>query len=205
MTTIATAAALMLSLGGACERPAEGAVTKQPDDEGVELSWSLSKDPDGGRLRIEYRLANNSDHPIYVADRLVAYHEGAVKLVPDRVIVAAGEQPDAIRFVRAMVDTRSTEYQHAPGANLVKPGAVHVGRASVPLPLRGWHNYGEPPRIPTAPARAVLEIAYLVGDAIEWGRVTTTDGAAVTVPQLSSYHRFVRLARSPALDLQLAR
>jgi hypothetical protein len=89
----------------------------------------------------------------------------------------------------------------------VAPGASHVGTAVVPLPLKGWHNYAGPPRIPEAPARARLEIAYLKGDAIEWGRVTTSDGTQVTVPQLGSYHRFARLAvgRSTPLPVKPAR
>ena len=197
-----TAVVLMLWLAGACNRvEAEGDAMDRPDDEGVELTWTLRQDPDGRRLRIDYRITNTTGGDIYVADQLLAYHEGKTKLVPDRVVVTAGDQPDTIRFVRGIVDTGTTRMDHAPGAYQVKSGASHVGTAAVPLPLKGWHNYGAPPRIPQAPVRTRLEIAYLKGDAIEWGRVTTSDGIHVTVPQLGSYHRFARLAVGRSLPL----
>jgi len=185
----------MIWLLGACNRvEAEGDPMGTADDEDVELTWNLSQEPDGRRLRIDYRLTNTSGGDIYVADQLIAYHEGKTKLVPHRVIVGAGDQPDTVRFVRGLVGTGTARYDHPPAAHRVAPGASHLGTAAVPLPLKGWHNYAGPPRIPAAPARARLEIAYLKGDGIEWGRVTTSDGTQVTVPQLGSYHRFARLA-----------
>lgn len=197
-----TAVVLMLWLAGACNRlEAEGETMDTPDDQGVELTWSLRQDPDGRRLRIDYRLTNNSGGDIYVADQLLAYHEGKTRLVPDRVVVTAGDQPDTVRFVRGIVDTGTTRYDHPPAAYRVTPGESHLGTAAVPLPLKGWHNYSSPPRIPEAPARARLEIAYLKGDGIEWGRVTTSDGTQVTVPQLGSYHRFARLAVGRSIPL----
>ena len=190
-----TAVGLMLWLAGACSRvEAEGDTMDTPDDQGVELTWTLRRAPDGRRLQIDYRLTNRSAGDIYVADQLLAYHEGKTRLVPDRVIVTAGDQPDTVRFVRGIVDTGTTRFDHPPGASRVAPGASHEGTAAVPLPLKGWHNYGAPPRIPPAPAHARLEIAYLKGNGIEWGRVTTSDGTQVTVPQLGSYRRFARLA-----------
>jgi hypothetical protein len=190
-----TAVALMLWLAAACSRAeAEGDRMDKADDRGVELSWTLKRDPDGRQLQIDYRLTNRSGGDIYVADRMLAYHEGKTRLVLERVVVTAGDQPDTVRFVRGIVDTGTTRYDHPPGAYQVAAGATHVGSAVVPLPLRGWHNYAGPPRIPEAPARAQLEIAYLKGEGIEWGRVTTSDGTEVAVPQLPSYHRFARLA-----------
>jgi len=197
-----TAVVVMLWLAGACSRvEAEGDSMDTPDDRGVELSWTLSRDPDGRQLRIDYRLTNRSGGDIYVADRMLAYHEGKTRLVPERVIVTAGDQPDTIRFVRGIVDTGTTRYDHPPGAYQVAPGASHVGTAVVRLPLKGWHNYAGPPRIPERPARAQLEIAYLKGEGIEWGHVTTSDGTDVTVPQLGSYHRFARLAVGQSVPL----
>lgn len=169
--------------------------------DGVELTWTLQKEPDGRRLRIDYRLSNRSGGDIYVADQLLSYHEGKVKLVPERVVVTAGDEPDTVRFVRGIVATGTTRFDHPPGAFQVAPGESHLGTASVPLPLKGWHNYAAPPRLPEAPARAQLAIAYLKGNRIEWGRITTSDGTHVTVPQIGSYHRFARLAIGRSLPL----
>jgi hypothetical protein len=112
-----TAIVLMLWLAGACSRAeAEGDRMDTTDDRGVELSWSLSQDPDGRRLLIDYRITNTSGGDIYVADSLLSYHEGKTRLVPDRVIVTAGDQPDTVRFVRGIVGTGTTRFDHPPGA-----------------------------------------------------------------------------------------
>lgn len=160
----------------------------------VELDWTMTKDASGKRLHIDYSLKNKTADNIYVADQLLAYHEGKTKLVPARVIVAADSEPGVVRFVRGIVDTGTTQFDKPPGATLVKAGAMHKGSADLDLPLTGWHNYAPPPAIPAHPKAAVLEIAYLRGP-IEWGKVTTSDGIDVTVPQLPSYNRTAKLAR----------
>jgi hypothetical protein len=160
----------------------------------VELSWSL--DAKGSALEISYALVNRLETDIFVADRLIAYHQGKRVLVPERVIVTAGDAEGSVRFARSLVKTRTTQMDHPPGAQRLAAGATHRGSARVDLPVRGWHNYGTPPATPPKPTTAILEIAYLVGDDIEWGSVKLTDGTDVTIPQLPSYRRLARTIRS---------
>ncbi len=175
--------------------------TAMAENKDVELKWSLTPAPDGSHLRIEYELTNRLDSDIFVADQLLAYHGGQIKLVPDRVVVTAGKTSGELRFVRAVVKTNTTRMDHPPGARRLKPGATHQASAQVPLPLRGWHNYGTPPAIPDNPTSAVLEIAYLVGDSIQWGKIKTSDGKEVTIPQLPSYRQFARIASGKSTPL----
>lgn len=192
---------LVLFLLAACDRATGTPLPPSPSvkpmtNPDVDLKWSLTKSPDGQRLIIEYTLQNKTAQKIFVADKLLAYHGGQIRLVPDRVIVTADSEANVVRLVRGVVSTRTTQFDHPPGATAVEPGATHKGSASVPLPLKGWHNYAPPPSIPSAPQRAVLEIAYLTGSDIEWGAVKTADGVDVTIPQLPSYRSESKFARA---------
>lgn len=190
---------VVLLLLGACSR-ATGTPPPQPKAEqmsnpDVDLSWTMTKDASGKQLHIDYTLTNKTHETIYVADQLLAYHEGKIKLVPARVVVAADSQPGVIRFVRAVVETETSQFDHPPGAAALSAGAIHKGSADVELPLTGWHNYAPPPPLPARAKSAVLEIAYLRGP-VDWGQVRTSDGKEVTIPQLPSYNRAAKIARS---------
>ena len=206
-TIITSAMALALAAGcskdsnpGAPEPPEPAPAETETEEEPVEtnsdvdLDWTMSRA--GDALRIEYRLTNRTEGDIFVADQLIAYHAGAVKRAPERVIVTAGSGPGVVRFVRGLVEADTEEMDHPPGAERLAPNATRTGSATVPLPLRGWHNYSTPPDIPDDPRTAELEIAYLVGDSIEWGKVKSSDGAEITVPQMPSYLRFARTVRT---------
>lgn len=192
---------LALFLIAACDRATGTPLPSSPSvkpmtNPDVDLKWSLTKSPDGQRLIIEYTLQNKTAQKIYVADKLLAYHASEIRLVPDRVIVTSDSEAGVVRFVRGVVSTKTTQFDHPPGATAVEPGAVHKGSATVQLPLKGWHNYAPPPALPSAPQRAVLEVAYLIGSDIEWGAVKTADGVEVTIPQLPSYRAEAKLARA---------
>lgn len=171
--------------------PDEVSVEKNSD---VELEWSLKRD--GEVLRLSYRLTNKTGGDIFVADKLLAYHTGKIKLVPERVIVSAGSADGVVRFTRGLVEPETEEMNHPPGVETLAAGATRDGSAVIKLPLRGWHNYSTPPDMPDEPATAELEIAYLVGDSIAWGAIKTADGTEVRVPQMPSYLRFARTIRS---------
>lgn len=179
--------------------PTKMPMTAQKPD--VDLEWTLSKAPDGSRLQLAYRLRNTSGRKLFIADQLLEHRAGKIDLVPDRVIVTAGDAPDTVRFVRGVVRTGTTQFDHPPAAEALDPGAVREGHAEIALPLKGWHNYGTPPQLPAAPTHAVLEIAYLDGDSIQWAKVKTSSGAEVTIPQLPSYRGAAKLAKSSAKPL----
>ncbi|MGE5185641.1 MAG: hypothetical protein ACM31C_26450 [Acidobacteriota bacterium] len=187
--------ALAFALASGCDRDSTARPqARKAAMSDVRLDFTLTKT--GGKLHVAYRLTNGTNATIYVADQLLAYHEGKIKLVPERMIVVPGDTKDTVRLVRAMEPTDSSEFQHPPGAAPLAAGATRDGTAELELPLQGWHNYGESPELPGPPKQAVLEIAYLAGDAIQWGSVTTSDGVKVTVPQVPSYLGHVKLARS---------
>lgn len=191
-------ALLTLCLASACSNatgtPAPQATVTPMTNPDLDLAWSLAKSADGKLLRITYSLKNKSEQKIYVADQLLAYHEGKIQRVPTRMIVSSDRQPGLVRFSRAVVRTGTTQFDHPPGATALEPGATHQGSAELELPLRGWHNYAPPPALPEKPTGAVLEIAYLIGP-IEWGAVQTSDGTRVTIPQLPSYRSAAKIAR----------
>ena len=159
----------------------------------VRLDFTMTKA--GDHLHVAYKLVNTSKQGVFVADQLLEYNGDTIRLVPDRVIVAPGDD-GTVRFVRGIVETETTQFDHPPGAVPLAAGATHEGSAEVPLPLAGWHNYGPNPQLPSRPKAVVLEIAYLTGDGIQWGSVTTADGTKVTVPQMPSYNTHAKLARS---------
>lgn len=191
-------AILALSLLAACNSaagtPAPHSTATLMTNPDLDLDWSLAKSADGKSMRIKYSIKNKTDQRIYVADQLLAYHEGKIKLVPTRLIVTSDRQPGLVRFSRAVVRTGTSQFDHPPGASPLDPGATHQGSAELDLPLRGWHNYAPPPPLPDKPTSAVLEVAYLTG-AIQWGSVQTSDGTSVTIPQLPSYRTTAKIAR----------
>ncbi len=195
MPGLRTAVGIALALAGGCDRDSTAKPeTKKAAMSDVRLDFTLTRT--GDQLHVAYQLTNGTKDTIYVADQLLAYHEGKIKLVPERMIVVPGDRKDTVRLVRAMEPTDSSEFQHPPGTAPLAAGATRDGTADLSLPLQGWHNYGESPDLPAPPKQAVLEIAYLTGDGIQWGAVTTSDGVKVTVPQIPSYLSHVKLARS---------
>jgi hypothetical protein len=154
----------------------------------VTLTWSMARDTD--RLRIDYTIENRSDAPIFVADRLRAFHGGKVALARERMIVVPSDTPARVRLVRGVVHA-DEGFDHAPGVVQLEPGAIHRGSASLVLPLRGWHNYAESPTLDVTPIEAILEIAYLPTP-VAWAK-HTVDGEELLVPQLPDYNRHHRM------------
>lgn len=165
----------------------------------VQLDWSLAKGAQG--LELRYTLKNGTDARIWVADQLTVVQGSARSAAPGRVVVARGDAPDTVRFALDAVEVDAeVAFDYPPLLVPVEAGASREGVASVPLPLSPWHNYAPADPLAGAPAKAVLEIAWLPGEG-EWGSATLADGSTVSLPQIGWYMRARQIARGMTLPL----
>lgn len=125
-----------------------------------ELDWSMSID--GDRLRIDYEVTNDTDHPVYLLD---TFSFGRVAY-PDAIIAYPGEFPDTVAFILGHVELRGVISESEPTLRrrrLARGSKAH-GAAYVSLPLRGHDETGHThPFSSLSPTTrtAFLDIAYV--------------------------------------------
>jgi hypothetical protein len=150
------------------------------------ISLDFTMKHDGGKLRVDYTLANHSKDSILVRDVMVT---PSAVLAPTTIIAVRGASPSEVRFVRGDINPDSKVNIHYPaGVQSLAAGKTLTGSALVGLPLVAWHPYGEVQPLEGTPTRAVLEVQiYPASTAQE--TATLADGGTI--------HYAARAARPP--------
>ena len=122
----------------------------------LDLTWSMKLDEK--RLRIDYKVTNNTKASVQVVDGLI--WQNAVNV--DVIIVRNDTQSKTLAFTRALVRTNE-KMMHTPmpTARELAAGASMEGHAFVAWPPFAWHNFSKVDALVPGATHAVLEIGYV--------------------------------------------
>jgi len=148
----------------------------------IDITWGMRLGPDGKTLVVEYTATNRSTERLYLCDILLAQVNNQLVRVDSGMIVTNGSRKDEVRLTRGVVEEHVwTSAPRNPGARAFDPGQSLSGSATLPLPLKAWHNFGAVRELDGTPKVAVLELSYVRGE-VSWGELRLSDGSTVTVP-----------------------
>ncbi len=153
--------------------PATKPATTQP----LALDFTMKKE--GGKLRVDYTIANHTKDAYLVQDVMVEPSDAKLSLVPDAAIVVQGASAAQVRFVRGDISPDSkVNIRYPAGVRPLAAGQTLQGSFALALPLHAWHPYGEVNDLEGTPKEAVLDVDVFPGT-IE----TTTQKLANGKPQ----------------------
>jgi len=157
------------------------------------LEWSMTLD--GGRLRINYDVTNNSSASIYVVDKLVA-RQGKKWARTDQVTVM-NDGPGSVKFALAAISSDAPAAQlYTPTYRAVLAGQPLRGSFTVDYPLKSWNPVGRTNPIAVDPRTATLMIQYFQGEPPRWNTLESDDASPLKVPE-GHVPRLLRVGPQP--------
>ncbi len=139
------------------DKPAMPATKPTTPTQPLALDFTMKKD--GGKLRVDYTLANHTKDAYLVQDVMVEPSDGKLSLVPDAAIVVQGASPGQVRFVRGDISPDSkVNIRYPAGVRPLAAGQTLQGSFALALPLHAWHPYGEVNDLEGTPKEAVLDV-----------------------------------------------
>jgi hypothetical protein len=130
-----------------------------------DVGFAASASVSGGKLMVEYALANRSDRTIYVFDRTARFESGTVKVEPDRMFVLLGT--GEVRVLHAFIGLPELhDIKRRPPilASPVAPRTEHRRKVSLDLPLlENQQFYAANPAAdpPASVARVRIQVGWV--------------------------------------------
>lgn len=191
--------AVLLLLGGLYAQAQEAApLAPEPAMTApARLDWTLTLTPGGDALEVRYTVTSTSDATIYLADLTPVPGEGGFLYGEQFINVAGTPTPGLIRLVRGrLASVAPTLLPLDPGARALDPGKTATGMATIKLPIAPAHYHGKAAPLNGEPARATLEIGYLVGE-VHWTALPLADGRSLTVSSPADEMRYLSAGPLP--------